>query len=97
MIKWSLLYCVDPNVTEKAYKQVIDDIQFFIIRHTDRASFVGKPEHWGMTLMTNRNNEQNNAYITTMSYETDKNTMNEVIEYLKKREDIISYSVVIEE
>ena len=48
-IKWRLLYGVKPDLTEEEYKNFADDIQFFIISHSDRTSFRGGPDHWGKT------------------------------------------------
>lgn len=95
-IKWSLLYGVKPNVIEKEYKNVADDIQFFIISHSDRASFLGGPDHWDKTQVSNQESSYDEAYVTTMSFETDELIIKEVSCYLNKREDIIGYYVITE-
>ena len=95
-IKWSLLYGVKPDVTEEEYKNVADDIQFFIINHSDRTSFLGCPDHWGKTQVSNQESSYNEAYITTMSFETDEFTIREVSRYLNERENIIGYYVMTE-
>ena len=71
-IKWSLLYGVKPDLTEEEYKNVADDIQFYIISHSDRASFLGGPDHWGKTQVSNQESSYDKAYVTTMSFETDE-------------------------
>lgn len=95
-IKWSLLYGVKPDLTEEEYKNFADDIQFFIINHSDRASFLGGPDHWGKTKVSNQESSYNEAYVTTMSFETDELTIREVSRYLNEREDIIGYYVMTE-
>lgn len=95
-IKWSLLYGVKPDLTEEEYKNFADDIQFFIINHSDRASFLGGPDHWGKTKVSNQESSYNEAYVTTMSFETDELTIREVSRYLNEREDIIGYYVITE-
>lgn len=95
-IKWSLLYGVKPDLTEEEYKNFADDIQFFIINHSDRASFLGGPDHWGKTKVSNQESSYNEAYVTTMSFETDELTIREVSRYLNERENIIGYYVMTE-
>ena len=95
-IKQSLLYGVKPDLTEEEYKNFADDIQFFIISHSDRASFLGGPDHWGKTQVSNQESSHNEAYVTTMSFETDELTIREISYYLNKREDIIGYYVMTE-
>ena len=96
IIKWSLLYGVKPDLTEEEYKNFADDIQFFIINHSDRASFLGGPDHWGKTKVSNQESSYNEAYVTTMSFETDELTIREVSRYLNERENIIGYYVMTE-
>ena len=95
-IKWSLLYGVRPDLTEEEYKNVADDIQFYIISHSDRASFLGGPDHWGKTQVSNQESSYDKAYVTTMSFETDELAIREVSRYLNEREDIIGYYVMTE-
>lgn len=96
IIKWSLLYGVKPDIAEEEYKNVADDIQFYIISHSDRASFLGGPNHWGKTQVSNQKSSYNEAYVTTMSFEADELTIREVSRYLNEREDIIGYYVITE-
>lgn len=95
-IKWSLLYGVKPDVTEEEYKNVADDIQFYIISHSDRASFLGSPDHWGKTQVSNKESSYDEAYVTTMSLKTDELTIREVSCYLNEREDIVGYYIITE-
>ena len=95
-IKWSLLYGVKPDATEEEYKNVADDIQFYIISRSDRASFLGGPDYWGKTQVSDQKSDYDEAYVTTMSFETDELTIKEVSRYLNEREDVIGYYVMTE-